>query len=263
MSEILKEEYQNHEVFLQLKELSEFYNDLSFKTMRWLSSGTLGIINLDSQVFSSISGTIQSIEMTLRKGKINDSFALLRKYYDSTIINVYSSLYLEDNFSIENFVVTKIVDWIYGKEKLPEYRVMSKYIRDSEKLKPITNLLLIDNRYKIIRDRCNDHTHYNFYRHMLLNNSEIYLQNRIKMLDIFLTDLQQLFIQHFAFIFYLHSNYMMASDHIDYLDLGMEPPEDSQYWVSSFVQEIFDKVVNAKRPDIGVEIKKNSEMKLK
>ena len=43
---------------------------------------------------------------------MNDAYTLLRKYYDAAIINIYTNLYLEDNFSIENFVVDKIENWL-------------------------------------------------------------------------------------------------------------------------------------------------------
>jgi hypothetical protein len=125
--------------------------------------GTKAICSIDTYVYSSIQGTVESITAILLAGRINDAYALLRKYYDSAVINVYSNLYLRDNFSIDNFVVEKIHNWLQGKEKLPEYRVMSQYIKVSDTLRPINELLGVDDRYKRLRTRCNDHTHYNFF----------------------------------------------------------------------------------------------------
>ena len=197
------------------------------------------------------------------KGRINDSYALLRKYFDSTIINVYSNLYLSDNFSIDNFIVHHINNWSKGKEKLPEYRVMSKYIRESPKLMPITNLLNQDNTYKDIRNRCNDHTHYNYYHNLLLNDNFVYLQKKRQMaLDNFSKDLEDIFIQHLSYLFYLNQHYMMSTDYTDSLEMGMTPDEDSQYFVAPFIQNIFDKVIKAKRTDIAIEIKNKTTMKL-
>src|SRR5690606_29704677 len=107
----------------------------------------------------SMQGTLDSMHDLLLKGRINDAYSLLRKFYDSTIINVYSNLYLEDHFSLDNFVVTQIDNWRKGIDKLPEYRIMSQYIKTSSKLKAITDLLQQDQTYKNIRERCNDHTH--------------------------------------------------------------------------------------------------------
>jgi hypothetical protein len=109
---------------------------------------------------------------------------LLRKYYDSAIINIYTGLYLEDHVSIENFVVEQIDGWVQGREQLPRFRVMSQYIRQSPRVAPITALLEADDRYTQLRRRCNDHTHYNFYQNVLLNDNEIHLDGRGPALDL-------------------------------------------------------------------------------
>lgn len=259
--EKLRKEYQEHKIFGQISEFSDFYKSLSFSIMSSVNQGTKAI-NLDTYVFSSIQGTLDSINEILIKGRINDSYALLRKYYDSTIINVYTNLYLNDHFSIENFIVEKIDNWRKGTNTIPEYRVISKYIQDSEKLKPITELLKKDELYKDIRSRCNDHTHYNYYHNLLLNDGEIYLPNRIKELDTFSTDLTAIFVQHFAYLFYLNDHYMMSSDYLDSLEIGMTPKEDSQYWVAPFIQQFFDKWIKPNRQDIADELKSKTSMKL-
>jgi len=254
--------YQKHQVFSQLSEYAEFYKRLSYLVFGWITQGTKSIVNIDSYVYSSIRGTLESIKDILIKGRINDSYALLRKYYDSAIINIYSNLYLDDNFSFENFVVKKIENWRQGKEQLPDYRVMSNYIRSSEKLVKINELLYKDNTYKEIRDRCNDHTHYNLYYHLLLNDNEIYLENRKAILDSFSKDLENIFILHLSYLFYLNDKYMMSSDYVDSLDLGLTPEEGSQYHVAPFIQEIFNSIIKKNRMDLATEIKNNTSMML-
>ncbi len=254
--------YIEHPVFEQLSEYAEFYDDLSTLVMGWVTQGTTSIINIDTYVYSSIQGTLESIKDILIKGRINDAYALLRKFHDSAIINIYTNLYLDENFSIENFVVDKINNWLHGKDQLPEYRVMSEYIRKSEKLAEINELLNKDNRYKEIRNRCNDHTHYNFYKNLLLNNNKIHTENRIAVLSVFSKDLEDLFILHLSYLFYINDKYMMSSDYIDSMDLGLTPEEDSQYFVAPFIQEIFDKVVKKNRMDLAIAIKNNTAMKL-
>lgn len=258
----LGQEYTQHQIFEQLKHYSKFYDSLSFSIMGWSSMGTRAILNLDTYTYTSIQGTVDSISEILSKGRINDAYALLRKYYDSTMINIYTNLYLMDNFSIENLIVEKIDKWIQGTETIPEYRVISKYIKDSARLTSINKLLKRDDRYKKIRDRCNDNTHYNLYRNVLLNDNQIHNPNRVNWLNIFSKDIEAIFIQHFAYIFFLNDHYMMSSDYMDYMDMGMQPEEGSEYWVASFIQETFDKIVKLKRYDIAEEIKKNTAMQL-
>lgn len=255
--------YSEHKVFNQLTDYSDFYESLSDRIMGWMTPGTNAVINLDTYVYSSIRGTLESIKDILKRGRINDSYALLRKYYDSTIINIYSNLYLSDNFSVDNFVVQQIDNWLKGKERLPEYRVMSKYIKDSPKLLPITNILSQDKTYKEIRDRCNDHTHYNYFHNLLINDNEVYLENdRLKALDNFSKDLEDILIQHLAYIFYLNDHYMMSSDYTDSLEMGVQPEEEWQYLVAPFIQDIFDNVLKPRRIDIVTEIKSKTAMRL-
>jgi hypothetical protein len=258
----LGKEYSSHIVFSQLYDLSLFYDNLAYTTMIFMSKGTKSILNLDTHVFTSLRGTLDSIRELLIKGRINDAYALLRKYYDSTIINVYTNLYLNDHFNIQNFIVEQIDNWRKGTGTIPNYREISQYINKSAKLKPITDLLQMNKLYKNVRDRCNDHTHYNYYHNLLLNDNEIQLSFRVKALDTFSADLLAVFIQHFAYLFYLNDHYMMSMAYVNFLDEDITPEEGSQYWVSPFIQKAFDKWIKPYRPDIALEILSNTSMKL-
>ena len=259
--------YLEHRVFGQLADYANFYRFLSGSIMDWISQGTSAVINIDTYVFSSMQGTLESIHDILYKGRINDSYALLRKYYDSTIINIYSNLYLNDNFSIDNFTVEKINNWIKGKETIPGFGTMSEYIINSKKVAEVTQLIYCNGQFKgssfeSLRQRCNDHTHYLYYHNLLSNDNEVYLHNRLATLDSFSKDLQDIFIMHLSYLFYQNDHYMMSSDYIDSLDCGLVPEEDSQYWVAPVIQNIFDKVIKANRPDIAHIIKIKTAMKL-
>ncbi len=104
--------------------------------------------------------------------------------------------------------------------------------------------------------------HYNFYRYLLFNDNQIYLKNRVGMLNRFQSDLIAIYVQHFAYLFYLNDHYMMSSDYVDSLEMGMTPEEGSQYWVAPFIQEAFDKYIKHNRPDVAYEIKAKNIMKL-
>jgi len=258
----LNKDYLEHNIFNQLVKHSEFYQDLSFSIMKFISSGTSSLVNIDTYFYSSIQGTLESIKLILSEGRINDSYSLLRKYYDSTIINIYTNLFLQDNFRVDNLIVTQIENWRKGTNTIPKYRVISQYIKESPKLKTITELLQKDDTYRNIRNRCNDHAHYNFYSNLLLNDNQIFNTNRLSSLDVFLDDLDAIFIQHIAYIFYLNDHYMMSTYYVESLEAGLKPEEGSEYYVEGFVQNIFDQTVKIKRPDIAKVILENTSMKL-
>jgi hypothetical protein len=140
---------------------------------------------------------------------------------------------------------------------------MSGYIRNSPRVSPITQLLFADDRYKRLRDRCNDHTHYNFYQNVLLNDSDIYLPNRPKILSEFEGDVRDVVILHLSLLFFVKQHYMASSDYLDCLECGLTPEPHSQYWVAPIVQEMIDEVVAQHRPDIAAKIKSHTSMHLK
>ena len=259
---LMDKAYTEHLVFEQLSKYAEFYENLSFSIFAFVSMGTKSVINIDTYVYSSMHGTLESIRDILINGRINDAYALLRKYYDAAIINVYSNLYLDEHFSIENFVVEKIENWLNGKDQLPDIRGMNNYIQKSDKVTNIYKLLHKDRRYQELRNRCNDHTHYNFYYNVLLNDNKINFKNRIAILNRFSKDLENIFILHLSYLFYLNERYMMSSDYLDSLDCGQTPEEGSQYFVAPFIQEIFDSVIKKNRIDLAMEIKSKTSMKL-
>lgn len=258
----LETEYKEHKIFDVLSELWEFYDYLFDSVAPFANAGTVFPLNIDCFVFSSIKRTLESIKMVLSNGCVNDGYSLLRKYYDVTIINVYTQLFLEEHSTIEHFMVDSIDNWVEGTEKLPPFRTMSRYIRESERLKPITELLFKDKLYQEIRNRCNDYTHYNSYRSLILNNKEAYCPNRVKVLDIILDDLVDIFVQHFACIFYLHDKYMMNTEYVDLVSMCFSPEEDSLYWVPPFIQDAFDRWIKPRRPDIAEEMKSKTCMNL-
>jgi hypothetical protein len=259
---LMEKAYTEHPVFGQLSKYAEFYDNLSLSAFGFVSMGTKSVLNIDTYVFSSMQGTLESIKDILINGRINDAYALLRKYFDAAIINIYSNLYLDEHFDIDNFVVEKIENWLKGKEQLPDIRIMNNYIQKSGKVTNIYKLLHKDKRYSSLRNRCNDHTHYNFYYNVLLNDNKVYLENRLAILNRFLKDLEDIFILHLSYLFYINEHYMMSNDYIDSLDCGVTPEKDSQYSVARFIQEIFDSVIKKNRMDLAIEIKSKTCMML-
>ena len=96
----------------------------------------------------------------------------------------------------------------------------------------------------------------------MLNDNEIHIDNRGWWLDRFSKDVQDIFVLHLGYIFFLNNHYMISSYHLGSLECGMQPEEDSQYWVAPFIQEIFDDVITPSHRDYG-RYQGNSAMQLK
>ena len=121
LMDVMRKEYTEHSVSSELEQYEHFYDRMSMSVMSFVTMGTNAVLNIDTYAFSSIQGTIESIGATLSIGRINDAFALLRKYHDSVVINVYANLYLKEHVSLENFAVETIDNWVKGTAKLPKW----------------------------------------------------------------------------------------------------------------------------------------------
>lgn len=249
--------YINHKIFEELVYYAEFYESLSNSIMRFSTRGTTAIMNMDTYVFMSMRGTIESINLVLKNGNLNDGYALLRKYYDSVMINAYTNLYINQNIGKADFYITEINDWLHGKKPLPRMSKMAKYLNSAVSLSELNKLFDLDRRYESIRDRCNDNMHYNFFSLLLLNDGRVYVKERFQHLEQLRKDIRDIFILNIAYIFMINEHYMVSSDYVDHLDCGMLPPENSQYWVATFIQEMIDRVLLEERLDI-LELLKSS-----
>jgi hypothetical protein len=268
------DEYKHHEVFDLIKYISEYYSSLSFNSIGKLMNSTLAFDG-ENFIIVSISETLNSIYDVLNKGRINDAFALLRKYYDSIVIHVYIHVFLEENapneiiqkkinenkpLDVNDLIVEPIQDWIDGKGRLPKTRQMVQYIIKSKSLKKYHDVMDTQ-AYINIRTRCNANMHYSSYANFMLNDGKL-LWNRIPALDRFQKDLIDLFIWHFVYIVAIAEYLIMSSDYLDYLEVGMTPEEGSQYWVAPFVQEAFKNIIKPYSEELSGLLVKNISMKL-
>lgn len=257
----LGREYLEHQVFSDISDLMVLYYKLSESSKPAVGLGFN--IFLDEAFFDSIKDSLDSIQTILLKGRLNDAYALLRKYYDTAIINIYTDIYLYENFnlkffnenikSIEELDVKKISDWIRQEKELPWYQNLSKYINDSETLKPISSLLKENDKegkYHEIRNRCNDQVHFNYYFTLLLNDDQINFKQRIEVLNQFHLDLIDIFILHFSFIIYRKGEYITDQDYFDAIEAGLISIYDES-WASKIIIDVFQKMIKPNRPDIA------------
>lgn len=239
----MPDDYLKHKVFDDLKYMREFYDSLSCSCFSFVASGTKGIVNYASYVYSSIEGTLDSITTLLTKGRINDAYTLIRKLFDDIILEIYMDVTLKDKFSLENYIVEEVNEWIQGKHRILKSEKILKYLKTSERTRDLYPLLGWDTYLKRNRELLDDSVHSNRFHLMLLNCNKVYLDDRERHLKNCEIVLNQLFLLHLSFIFHLNPHYLMASDYMDYLEMGETPPEGSEAWIASFAQDAFDKVI--------------------
>lgn len=240
----MPDEYLSHQVFKNLEYMIGFYDSLSMNCFSFVVAGTHSIPNYNSYVYSAIEGTLESISSLLMNGRINDAYTLLRKLFDDVLLDIYLNVFLKDNYDLEkNFIVEEVDEWIKNRLRIPQTKEILKCLKKSPRTKDLYPLFGWDTYLKTNRELLDDSVHSNRFHLMLLNCNKVYIEDRERHLKNCESVLNQLFLLHVSFIFHLNPQYLMASDYMDYMEMGQTPPDGSENWIATFAQEAFDKVI--------------------
>ena len=265
------EKYTTHKIFELLQELYDFYDFLVTSSCGYSKAMfcVKDMGDIDNIMFGSIKGTIVSIKSLLEIGSINDAFALVRKYEDAIITNIYIDLLLEREdrkvsakmWGDEEFVFGEQFDndvnkWVYeGGQLTRNINDAESKISNFDKVKELNKILSLnvkkskDDSSKpatiTLRQYCNNNVHYNALRYFLYNDKNAYnmKEQRVKLLNIMYRSISNIFVVHFSYMFVINPEYYTSSCYVDCLDCGKTPPEGSQYWVARIVQDMYDKFI--------------------
>ncbi len=268
-------DYYNHKIFQLLSDLESFYNFLSYNCSNKCNGLLLtNILSIDSSIYSSMEGSIESIRTLVYIGRLNDAFTLVRKYYDATLTDTYKSILIKDeestifknNIDIKNVWSKSIVRaWTYSNKHLYDLPSGKRNNpnKDIRTRKDVLNSLeQFDlDLYRIIdkiknpskKKTCNDNVHYNSWENFVLNQNDQYDGEHLKLkaLDDLYENIQISLCFHFSYICILHPEYIASSDYLDALGSGITPEENSQYWVAPIVQNIFESYIKPYSKDLS------------
>ena len=240
-SQVNYPEYQNHLVFEEIKHMMSYYEGVSDTCYSFMATGVSGIGNYDSYVFMSMRATLESIQMLLKSGQITDAFILIRKFFDSVLVDLYIDVVRKEKFDVfDNLIVEDVENWIKKRHRIPSLKRILSILQHSDATKDLYPFFGWETYLKHNRDLLDDDVHSNRYISMLMNCRELVLEGREKRLDNASIILKQVFLVHLSFIFFLNGHFMMATDHLDYLEMGMTPPEGSEHWMAPYAQQAFD-----------------------
>lgn len=268
----IREKYFSHPIFQTLSDIKEFYSNLSFLDFSLPDLVGTRCLNITSEIYQSIENTIDSIEILLKKYRLNDTAALVRKYDDAVNLSVYILLTLDDekeSFFKEEYVYESILDsWIdnnfKGKEQLLKQgnsEVLKLMEKKNEKLK---NLLLkkqyIYNKGSKIG---NDNLHYNFFKICILNMEKMLTDHEyvFTYMDDMLESLKFIFKIHLSYIISYKPSSLRSSDYIDALESGEEPDEKYINVVAPYVEKVFKKYIEQEDKELANYLKKITSLK--
>lgn len=136
------------------------------------------------------------------------------------------------------------------------------YIKNNNTVNDLIIKYKLEEEWKRINKKLNNFVH---------NNGKNYCRQNYKILSS--NEIDQVFLElrkKISFILNIVSvlivlikpHYIMSIDHIMFLDLNITPPEDSQYWVASFIQEFFDEHLTQYNPELKIFLKENTYMEI-
>lgn len=274
----LSMEYYNHKVFDLLADLNYFYDFLSDSCCN-TGDGCMiaGKFSVNSNIYSSIQGTIESIKILVFAGRLNDAFALTRKLEDAIYTDLYTNILIKQDElkmvdpkeEIKNIWDKSIVrKWVFHEEKLwgDKKKTLSTIKVEIKKVDPELGNLFEDMEKKSNdRQVCNNNVHYNSWETFAINDFHYLSGTRkgVRLLNDLYDIVLRLFVYHFSYT-YIQRGFIYGSyDYINYLEEGLEPEPDSQYWVAQIVQDVFDKYIKTEYNAIAQHLINNGIMNLK
>lgn len=256
------DEYDRNLIFDEIKIIQDFYGALSFGNIQCVEHAAIlsksMVFSTSTYIYGSIEGTMESISVLLHNGRCNDAFALVRKYCDAIILDIYKNILTRQNYdevynnlSLESIKNSKIRRWIDAESSLFEQKeILSVYKTISKEFPELSSLFKLSDKstlYHKLRDICNDNMHYNYLYNMMANDAGM-IKARKDLRDPILKSISQairlFFIIHFTFIYVGNTTALMSSDYMDHLECGIQPPEGSERWVSYIVKLAFDSIIN-------------------
>jgi len=106
-----------------------------------------------------------------------------------------------------------------------------------------------------IRNRCNDYTHYNYFKNLIDNDTSLVHINRKEIHTQAIDDLIKIIVYHIGYAFYINYHYMSSSDYIDCFESGITPDKSLLFNVAPFVSDFLNKIVKIHNPEIITALK--------
>jgi len=225
---------------------------------------------LNTDLIESSTQTIKSIKYCCSIGGFSDANTLIRKLRDDLIqyiyvLNIINSRnpFLNDSITLDDqavkaWLTNSVADLEKPVKGKLEFQNYMKVLKENKSLKQVLIEYRLEKYWDTLRTRLNDYIHNNgtFYSHQNL------LKANNKNLKIHLNNIEHRtsYISSFFMVTLLliDSSMISSTDYVDYLDCDMDPPENSQYFIASFVQDFIDRKINKIHPELKQYLQNNN-----
>ncbi len=278
--------------------LIEFFNgfsELIFLNGRMISFMTPNkIYFLNTSLIESAEQTLRSIKFCCTIGSFSDANTLVRKLRDDliqyvyilTVINNRKPFIEEDlkDFKTDNpEEVEKSLSNIRFNDKMTddeeaifawfkntvselkrpikrklEFENYMKVLKQNSNISQILNDYKLKGYWEVLRKRLNNYVHNNGVHFSMQNSVKSHNTNLKVHLENVITRTSYISSFFIIAILMIDSALISSTDYMDHLNCDMEPPEDSQYLVASFMQDFIDEKVNILHPELKQYLKDNN-----
>jgi hypothetical protein len=249
---------------------------------------------LNTALIDSSAQTLKSIKLCCSIGSFSDANTLIRKLRDDLIQYVYilniislRKPFLEESiaeFKTDNSeeFVNSILNLQFNNALTDDEQAVTAWFNNSitNSQRPIRKKLEFENYMKVLRQndninqilteynlqeywqklrrRLNDYVHNNgtaFANHNAISAFHKSLGVHLKNISFRTSYISSFFV---VLLFMIEASLFSSTDYIDHLDCDMQPPEDSQFFIASFVQDFIDKKVAKIHPELKQYLKDNN-----
>ena len=139
-----------------------------------------------------------------------------------------------------------------------EFDNYMKVLKQNDNINHILTEYNLQEYWETLRKRLNGYVHNNgtsFASHNAISAFHKNLAVHLKNINIRTSYISSLFV---VLLFMIEASLFSSTDYIDHLDCDMQPPENSQYFIASFVQDFIDKKVAKIHPELKQYLKDNN-----
>lgn len=254
---------------------------------------------LDTTLIESSTQTLRSIKICCSIGSFSDANILIRKLRDDLVQYVYilnittlrkpfneedlkglksdspenfadSILKLrfnhnltDDEKAVSAWFSNTVSDLATPIKRKLEFENYMKVLKQNQRIGQVLNDYNLQEYWEFLRKKLNDYVHNNGKQFSAQNNLKAThksLGTHLQNISIRASYISSFFI---VVLLMVESSLISSTEYIDHLDCGIEPPEDSQYSVASFIQDFIDTKVSKLHPELKQYLKDNNNNGMK
>lgn len=195
---------------------------------------------------------------------LNDLSANNSKEFTDTFLNMRFNINLtEDEIAVGAWLNNTVLELPYKVKMKLSFENYMKFLKQNENISKILKDYKLQDYWETLRNKLNNYVHNNGVQFTSHNLIKVHTES----LDVYLKNINtrtSYIITFFLVLIVMTEAALISStDMIDYLDCGMEPPEDCQYEIATFIQEYIDNEVVKIHPELKQFLKDNNNYGMK